>query len=124
MVEWPVWSIRIRRDIAYLLLVGPRADDTPGVLEGRFRGRRATGDAPDQADQGRRAKRTQEGSRARGRRYAPVWHVSQTCGGRGTGPLKLQLLAHEAVHLAAVGAALGLAHHEADDGADRLRLAA
>src|SRR4051812_25063935 len=61
--------MRIRRDIAYLLLGVPRRDDTPGYLE-------------------------------------------------------VQLLAHEAVHLAAVGAALRLAHHEADDRADRLRLAA
>src|SRR3954447_1192581 len=40
------------------------------------------------------------------------------------GPLQTQLLAHEAVDLAAVGAALGLAHHEADDRSDRLGLAA
>src|SRR3954454_1307673 len=38
--------------------------------------------------------------------------------------LEAQLLPHEAVPLAAVRAPLGLAHHEADDGADRLRLAA
>src|SRR5689334_17979674 len=37
---------------------------------------------------------------------------------------KSQLLADKTVHLAAVGAALGLAHDETDDGADRLLLAA
>src|SRR3954447_6076574 len=40
------------------------------------------------------------------------------------GSLQTQLLAHEAVDLTAVGAALRLAHDEADDRADRLGLAA
>src|SRR5205085_3540688 len=38
--------------------------------------------------------------------------------------LKLQLLPDQAVHLATVGASLGLAHHESDDRAHRLLLAA
>src|SRR3954453_14747100 len=43
---------------------------------------------------------------------------------RSSVQLEVELLAHEAVDLTAVGAPLRLAHHEADDRSDRLGLAA
>src|SRR4051794_17298607 len=52
-------------------------------LDGRFRGPRARGGAPDQADQGRRAEGLLQQVEARGRRDAPVWRVIRACGGRG-----------------------------------------